>query len=236
MFWRCSLLNLQYRPGFPECWSGLHKHYVFEVQLTDGSTCRALVEESEEYILKWKTADQRRVVIPEDTVTGWRETYNCDAARQDIDAYFRDPISIVAKDHLGDAFVRHIDRENCVECREYYADKEDPNRPLPLESELKELKRFVASLACVQATKGQSGPVQDTPKNSSVREIGLAILLPLPFGHASSNLDLPGEIMERVQKWAGAKGLENFGTVVAGDCPMLLIGLRQPETVTTESR
>ena len=126
------MLNLQYRPGFPERWLGQYKHYVYEVQLTDGRTCKAFVEEDDKEVLQWKTADPRRVVIPTETITGWRETYNCDAARQDIDAYFRDPISIVAKDHLSDAFVRHINAENCVECREYHADRENPNRPLPL--------------------------------------------------------------------------------------------------------
>lgn len=182
----------------------------------------AFVGEDDNDVLQWRTADPRRAVILTETVTGWRETYNCDAARQDIDSYFRNP-GIVTKDHLGDVFVRHIDRENCVECREYYEDKKDPNRLLPLERELKELKRFLASLACVQeATKGHDGPAQ------------LAILVPLPHGHASSNLDLPGEIMERVQGWASAKGLEKLGTVVLdGDCPMLLIGLRKPETVAT---
>lgn len=112
-------------------------------------------------------------------------------------------------------------------------DQEDLNRLLPLESEIKELKRFLSSLNCVQTSRNDSGPVQDTSKNSSAREIGLAITLPLPHYHASSNLDLPGEIMEPVQGWAEAKGLERFGAVVPGDCPLLLIGLRKPETITT---
>lgn len=231
MFRRCSLLNLQYRPGFPGRWLGQNKHYVFQVLLADGSTCNALVDRIKgEETLYWKTADSRRTVIPNETVTGWRETYNCDAARQDIDAYFCDPISIITKDHLGDAFARHINREDCVECREYHADKENPNRPLPLERELNDLKTFLASLACVQDT--HSGPVQDMPAKSSDREIGLAIIVPLPLDRPNYRLDLSEEIMEQVQRWASAKGLERFGTIVPGDCPLLLIGLRKPETAT----
>jgi hypothetical protein len=109
---------------------GQFKLYVFEIMLTDGTTREAVVDKTMCDLdnLYWKDL-KTRVIIPEATVLGWRETYNCDAARQDIDAYFRNPVSIVAKDHLGDAFTRHIDPEPCESCRGYFEKKSKPTVP-----------------------------------------------------------------------------------------------------------
>ncbi len=114
------MLKLLFRKGFPEKYRGQYMLYVFEIILNDGTTRQAVVDETFcDDKLCWKDP-QTRMIIQESTVLGWRETYNCDAARQDIDAFFKNPISIVTKDHLGNAFVRHIDREPCSNCREYY--------------------------------------------------------------------------------------------------------------------
>ena len=120
------MLKLLFRKDFPESWMDLHKLYVFEVILNDGTMRQAIVSRFVgKTTLYWMDPNTKEV-IPEETVLGWRETYNCDAARQDVDSYFRDPISIVAKGHLGDAFARHIEREPCPSCRKYYESKLNP--------------------------------------------------------------------------------------------------------------
>ncbi len=98
--------------------------------LNDGATREAVLTDVVKGHLMWvdpKTND----VIPKKTVLGWRETYNCDAARQDIDAFARDPISIITKDHLDDAFTRHIDREHCPDCLQYYESKKRVREVVP---------------------------------------------------------------------------------------------------------
>lgn len=113
------MLELQFREGFPEVYMGQSKLYVFEISLKDGSRRKALVRKDLDERPNWIDLDNKKVV-PEDTVLGWRETYNCGAARQDVDAYFKHPGSVVGKDWLADAFARHINRENCSECRNYF--------------------------------------------------------------------------------------------------------------------
>jgi len=124
--WEASVLKLLFKTGFPQLYMGQYKLYVFEIILNDGTIHQAVADQTAcDDKLCWKDL-KTRVIIPETTVLGWRETYNCDAARQDIDAYFRRPASIVSKDHLGDAFARHIDGEPCPNCREYYKEKSKP--------------------------------------------------------------------------------------------------------------
>ncbi len=121
------MLKLLFRKGFPLRYTGQYKLFVFEIMLNDGSTCEATVNVTpDNENLVWRSAITREN-IPEDTILGWRETYNCDGATQDIDVYFINPTSIVAKDHLSDAFVRHIERESCSTCREYYEAKLNPH-------------------------------------------------------------------------------------------------------------
>lgn len=124
------MLRLIFRKGFPTGrYLGQYKLYVFEIMLNDGTTREAVADKTVcDDNLHWKDP-KTRVIISEAMVLGWRETYNCNAARQDIDAYFRDPVSIVTKDHLGDAFVRHIDSESCESCRGYYEEKSKPAVP-----------------------------------------------------------------------------------------------------------
>jgi hypothetical protein len=120
------MLKLIFRKGFPEQYMGQHKFYVFEIILNDGTTREAVVAGiGHDDEVAW--ADPKTMAtIATSTVLGWRETYNCNSARQDIDAYFKDPISIVTKDHLNDAFKRHIERELCLSCSEYFLEKSKP--------------------------------------------------------------------------------------------------------------
>ena len=97
------------------------------------------------------------------------------------------------------------------------------------EQELGELKEFLSSLGCVKEFKGKSGPIQDLSRSASAREVGLAIILPLPWGYDKS---LPEKIMNDIESWSKKKGWERFGTIVPADCLLLLIGLRKPQTVT----
>jgi hypothetical protein len=120
------VLKLLFRKGFPDQYMDQHKLYVFEVILNDGTTRHAVADQTAcDDNLHWKDTNTG-AIIHENTVLGWRETYNCDAARQDIDEYFRDPVSIVAKDHLGNAFTRHINREPCPYCQKYFEAKSNP--------------------------------------------------------------------------------------------------------------
>ena len=123
------MLKLLFRTGFPTGRRmGQYKLYVFEIMLSDGTTREAVADTSmcgDVEDLHWKDP-KTRVVIPQTTVLGWRETYNCDAARQDIDEYFKRPISIVARDHLGDSFTRHMTPEFCYDCKEYFDKKSKP--------------------------------------------------------------------------------------------------------------
>ena len=119
-------LELLFKKGFPRPYMGQHKLYVFEIMLNDGTTREAVVAEiGHDDEVEWEDPKTRET-ISTDKVLGWREIYNCDTARQDIDAFFRNPTSIVAKDHLGDAFNRHIHREPCPDCRKYYEEKSKP--------------------------------------------------------------------------------------------------------------
>lgn len=120
------MLKLLFRRGFPLKHIGQFKLYVFEIMLNDGSTCEAVVNTADSEGFLWRSVITMEVILA-DTVLGWRETYNCDRGRQDIDIYFRSPTSIVAKDYLSDAFVRHIERESCSTCREYYEAKLNPH-------------------------------------------------------------------------------------------------------------
>ena len=119
------MLNLLFRKGFPKAWMGQYKLFVFEIILNDGSKCEAVVDgtlnkdKNHRRLLRWKNPETKEL-IPSENVLGWRETYNCDAAMQDINAYFANPISIISKDYLGDAFARHINREGCVSCKSHY--------------------------------------------------------------------------------------------------------------------
>lgn len=117
------MLKLLFRKGLPDPHRGLCKFYVFELMLNDGTTCQAVLDETVcDTRLYWKKPNNM-VIIPASTVLGWRETYNCDEARRDVDAYLKDTNSIIAKDHLDDALRRHIDREPCPYCRRYYEAK-----------------------------------------------------------------------------------------------------------------
>jgi hypothetical protein len=120
------VLKLLYRTGFPEQYKG-HKLHIFEIILNDGTTRLAVIYQKtppEGEGLSWRNS-VTGVEIPTDTVLGWRETYNCDDARRDIDAYFQNPISIVNKSRRSDALTRHIDREPCLSCRKYFEEKSD---------------------------------------------------------------------------------------------------------------
>lgn len=96
------------------------------------------------------------------------------------------------------------------------------------EPELSALKEFLTSLECVQASRNKSGPVQDLPESAKTREVGLAIILPLPWGYDEN---LAKQIMSEVETWSQERGLERFGMVVPADCPLLLIGLRKPQPI-----
>ena len=73
----------------------------------------------------------------------------------------------------------------------------------------------------------RGGPVQNVPKPSKDYELGLRLLIPLPwFG----DNNLANEIMSGVENWAQQRGLERFGYVFQSQCPLLLIGLRKPAT------
>ena len=124
-------MKLKFRSGFPEPSWTLGRHYVFEILMRDGTRREAFVDKDicepgvcnhknpggeKRYWRDAKTKEQ----IPSSSVLKWRETYNCDAARQDIDNLFGKPMSVVTKDHVGDAFKRHIEREGCSSCKEYY--------------------------------------------------------------------------------------------------------------------
>ena len=89
------------------------------------------------------------------------------------------------------------------------------------ESHYAELKDFLATIDCVKKflESKSAGPIQKVSKFSIAYEIGCRIILPLPFGQ--SNLAL--QIMEAIEEWAQARGLERFGYVEPHDCPLLLI-------------
>ena len=94
-----------------------------------------------------------------------------------------------------------------------------------LESETAELKEYLSSLECVTATRKDSGPVQDVPAASDASDIGLRIVVPLPWVH---DVKLPAQIMDAAEQWARERDLERFGMIVPANCPLLLIGLRKP--------
>lgn len=120
-------MKLLFKKDFPKPYMGQHKYYVFEIILNDGTTRKAVAAEvGHDSELEWHDVEMK-AAIPTATVLGWRETYNCDVARQDINAFFRNPASIVTKDHLGDALNRHIYREPCPDCRKYYEAKLNPS-------------------------------------------------------------------------------------------------------------
>ena len=94
-----------------------------------------------------------------------------------------------------------------------------------LENRFTELKGFLTTIVCVKKfyESKTGGPVQEVPKSSTDYQIGCRILLPLPWGKAI----LANQIMSSVEEWAKERGLERFGYVAPGDCPLLLIGLRE---------
>ncbi|MDP3792928.1 MAG: hypothetical protein Q8Q89_04355 [bacterium] len=117
------MLELQFRSGFPEIYRGLHGLYVFEILLKDESKRNAFVYDIPSGP-QWRGVKSWDV-IPTYTVVGWRETYNCINAKEDIKVFFDSP-GVVTKDRLSDAFARHINRENCSDCHKYYETKLNP--------------------------------------------------------------------------------------------------------------
>lgn len=94
-----------------------------------------------------------------------------------------------------------------------------------LENLHNELRVFLETIQCVQEFQEAKtgGPIQNVPTGSNAYEIGCRILLPLPWGRA----DLANQIMERVKEWAKLRGVERFGFIDRGNCPLLFIGLRE---------
>lgn len=124
------MLKLLFRKGFPRNYQNRNGSYVFEIMLNDGTTQKAIVAGiGHDTEVEWED-EKTRMPIPTAMVLGWRETYNCDAARQDMDSYLKNPISIVTKGYLSDAFRRHVESAPCLECRRYFEDKTNSNPQL----------------------------------------------------------------------------------------------------------
>lgn len=102
-----------------------------------------------------------------------------------------------------------------------------------LENRYAELKDFLRTIDCVKEflESRLSGPIQNVPESCAAYEIGCRIRLPLPFGKSN----LANQIMEKVGRWAQECGLERFGYVAPGDCPLLFLGLRELSAASQEA-